>query len=506
MDGEKNTVAMTGGAQADAAPEDDTFESDTAPADAIHQALDKAHADIARLEVENRALAAKLAAIESSTSWRVMLRLHPLVWALKAVVRWLRELRTRLVHHNPIARRKSEADMRETCLIPTWNNGAGTWRLELDRARLEELRRTQAAPARSIPSYVVTPAVPVDPDAKRPLVMHVIANVHVGGSTQLIIDLLEHLADRFEQEVVTSALWHAGAHRGMTTHVFRAPLNVGALRKLLEEKKPAIVHMHYWGLVDEHWYRAAMLAVTSVDCRIVENINTPIAPYIDPRIDHYIYVSEYVRETFGAGADAPATSSVIHPGINLSLFDRPIRPDETDNSIGMVYRLENDKLRPDSIQLFIEVVKRRPRTKVYIVGGGSLFRSYVAQTRAARVRQNFHFTGYVPYETLPGWYSRFAIFVAPVQKESFGQVSVFAMNMKMTVAGFKIGALPEILASTETLGDDIHATADKIVALLDDRERRRVLGEQNRARAQAAFGVKDMTMRYGAIYDRLLAT
>jgi glycosyltransferase involved in cell wall biosynthesis len=466
--------------------------------------LDRAHADIARLEVENRALATKLAAIESSTSWRIMLRLHPIVWVLKALVRWLRDLRARIIRANPIARRKAEADMRETCLIPVWNPGAGTWQLELDRRRLEDLRRTQATPTQSIPSYVIKPVVSADANIERPLIMHVIANVFVGGSTQLIIDLLEHLADRFDQEVVTSALWHAGEHSGMTTHLFPAPLEVPALRDLLERKRPAIVHMHYWGLVDERWYRATMEAVAAIDCKVVENINTPIAPYIHPRIDRYIYVSDYVRQTFGAGANDPATSSVIHPGINLSLFDRPIRPDETDNAIGMVYRLEIDKLRPDSIQLFIEVVRRRPRTKVYIVGGGSLFRSYVDQTRTARVRQNFHFTGYVPYETLPSWYAKFAIFVAPVQKESFGQVSVFAMNMKMTVAGFKIGALPEILGYSETLGDDIHATADKIVALLDDRERRRVLGEQNRMRAQTAFGVKDMTARYGAIYDRLL--
>jgi glycosyltransferase involved in cell wall biosynthesis len=498
MTGDRHTVAKIENARPDA-----PVAMEAAPVEEVQQALDSAHADIARLEVENRALATKLAAIEASTSWRIMLRLHPVIWVLKAVVRWLRNLRTRIVRDNPIARRKAEADMRETCLIPIWNGN--TWQLDLDRARLEDLRRTQAAPSQSVPSYVIKPVVPVDPSAHRPLVMHVIANVYVGGSTQLIIDLLEHLADRFDQEVVTSALWTGGNHQGMTTHLFTHPLNVNALSALFKEKQPAIVHMHYWGLTDERWYRAVMEAACTVDCKIVENINTPIAPLIHSHIDHYIYVSEYVRETFGAGANDPTRSSVIHPGINLSMFDNPIRAEETDNAIGMVYRLETDKLQPDSIQLFIEVVRRRPQTKVYIVGGGSLFRSYVEQTRAARVRQNFHFTGYVPYETLPGWYAKFAIFVAPVQKESFGQVSVFAMNMKMTVAGFKIGALPEILGSIETLGDGIDATAAKIVALLDDRERRRVLGEQNRTRAQDAFGVKDMTAHYSRVYERVLS-
>ncbi len=236
-----------------------------------------------------------------------------------------------------------------------------------------------------------------------------------------------------------------------------------------------------------------------------ENINTPIAPYIHPRVDHYIYVSEYVRSEFGAGANDPANSSVIHPGIDLSHFDATINEGDASDSVGMVYRLERDKLRPDSIQLFIDVVRRRSRTKVYIIGGGSLFRSYIEQTQAAGVRQNFHFTGYVPYEELPGWYDRFAVFVAPVWKESFGQVSVFAMNKKAAVGGFKIGALPEILGYDDTLGDDVGTAAKKIVALLDDPARRRGLGERNRARAQSAFGVGDMAERYGAIYDRVLA-
>src|SRR5207248_444909 len=113
---------------------------------------------------------------------------------------------------------------------------------------------------------------------------------------------------------------------------------------------------------------------------------------------------------------------------------------------------------------FIEVVRRRPQTKVYIIGGGSLFRSYVAQTEAAGVRANFHFTGYVPYEDLPRWYDRFSVFVAPVWQESFGQVSVFAMNKGQAVAGYKIGALPEILGYDDTFGNDTAAAADKIVA------------------------------------------
>ena len=373
----------------------------------------------------------------------------------------------------------------------------------MDKSRFRKLQHSPTQTSKTAPPYVLKPVVSPNPSAHRPLVMHVIPNVYVGGSTQLIIDLIEHLSDRYDQEVITAALWRSAAHRGMVTHHFPNPLDEDALSTLLILKKPAIVHVYYWGLTDDRWYRAVLRAIDAVPCKIIENINTPIAPLIHRRVNHYIYVSAYVRDQFGAGANDPLTSSVIHPGIDLTRFDQPVDEAVTADAIGMVYRLEPDKLRPDSIQLFIEIARRRPHTKIYIIGGGSLFSTYVEQTKAAGVRENFYFTGYVPYNELPEWYGKFAIFVAPVWQESFGQVSVFSMNKKAAVAGFKIGALPEILGYDDTFGDDIASTTQKITDLLDDPVHRRRLGENNRRRAQEAFGVRQMTMRYAEIYDRL---
>jgi len=471
------------------------------------KSLPELSAENARLAADNHALAERLHAIETSTSWRTMVIVHRLIW-------WLRGLFDgimKVVIAGPRLLRRAftpppvDPDLMETCLIPTWQPATQSWRLVLDKQRLKALQRAKVKVAEVTAPYVIKPVRSPEPGRKRPLILHVIANVYMGGSTQLIIDLLENLADRFEQEVVTAALWKGGAHRGMVTHHFPKPFKTGDFAALLAQRKPDIVHVHYWGLTDDPWYRAAIDTAATAACKIVENINTPIAPYIHPRINQYVYVSAYVREHFGAGADDPARSSVIHPGIDLSRFDAAIAESEAADAIGMVYRLEKDKLRTISIQLFIAVAKLRPRTKIYIIGGGSLFRPYIEQTEAAGVRENFHFTGYVPYDELPAWYDKFAIFVAPVWQESFGQVSVFGMNKKQAVGGFKIGALPEILGYDDTFGDDVPSAAQKIVDLLNDPARRQALGERNRQRAQSAFSVTAMTSRYREIYDRLLA-
>jgi len=234
----------------------------------------------------------------------------------------------------------------------------------------------------------------------------------------------------------------------------------------------------------------------------VLNINTPVEPYGDPGVVECVYVSDYVRKQFGGIYER---ETVIHPGIDLERFLPPTHRDpHAANSIGMVYRLEQDKLDMNSIEVLIEVVKRRPTTRAIVVGGGSLFDAYVARTAAEGVRGNFDFTGYVPYGTLNDYYAKFSVFVAPVWKESFGQVTPFAMAMGLAVAGNKVGALPEILGSDATLGSSVGETADKIVALLDDPDRTRLLGERNREICLSKYAVTVMCARYDEVYRRVL--
>lgn len=57
------------------------------------------------------------------------------------------------------------------------------------------------------------------------------------------------------------------------------------------------------------------------------------------------------------------------------------------NAIGMVYRLEDDKLKIDAIDLFIEVVRRRPRTRAYIIGGGSFLEPWIRKTQQERLSE-----------------------------------------------------------------------------------------------------------------------
>ncbi|VFU08123.1 glycosyltransferase family 4 protein [Methylocella tundrae] len=333
--------------------------------------------------------------------------------------------------------------------------------------------------------------------ARRPRVLHAIANVWVGGSTQLVVDLHDYLGHRIEMEVITSALPARGSHKGMTIRLVPQPASSHLVRSVFSRFRPDIVHVHYWGDVDEPWYRVIFEMAAEFGCLIVQNVNTPVAPFSDAPVARNVFVSQSVFDQFIS--TVPAT--VIHPGIDLARFAP--RLSETPgafDAIGMIYRLENDKLNADAIELFIAVIRKRPATRAIIIGDGSLFAHFRSRVEQEGLLPHFEFTGYVPYEELPAHLARFKTFVAPVRQESFGQVIPFAMSAGLAVAGYRVGAVPEILQSDETLGETLEETAALIVSLLDDRDRLKALGRRNHAIAQERFSVEKMAVSYHNLY------
>ncbi|GEM_PF-2413500 len=335
----------------------------------------------------------------------------------------------------------------------------------------------------------------------KPKVLHVIANFMLGGSSRLVADIVQDL-DNYHHEVVTSATPDVPAYPKISPYQYLPGTNPTEFEAFLNNYSPDIVHIHYWGDCDEPWYKSVYQSLKSQDCKIIENINTPVDPLIEEDIDRYVYVSDYVKTVFGSLTENSVT---IHPGSDFELFNNKIE-NVVDDCIGMVYRLENDKLNLESIDPFIDVVKKRPQTKVIIVGGGTNLELYKKKCKEAGVSDSFIFTGYVEYETLPEWYKKLSLFVAPVWKESFGQVAPFAMSMGLPVVGYNIGALPEIIGKPELLAEygNSEQLADIIIELLNDRERRLEIGEFNQKRAQERFSVQAMTESYQTIYDELV--
>lgn len=380
-------------------------------------------------------------------------------------------------------------------------DASGQWR---PRARRRQAARNIAREMMGLVfgqrGVVYRVAAPKAPAAVRPRVLHIIPNVFVGGSTQLVIDLMERMGHLYEMQVVTAALPKNGRHEGMDVSVLPLGSAPEAFAEAFARIRPDLIHMHYWGGSDRPWYLAALAAARADGAPLIQNVNTPVEPLRDDVVRTYVFVSQYIRDVF---APDIANGEVIHPGIDLDRFTPTGFAPGAEATIGMVYRLTRDKLDETSIEPLVDVALRRPKARILVIGNGDLLPVYLARVEAAGVRDNFEFAGTVPYAELPKRYRQFRIFVAPVVRESFGQVTPFAMAMGQAVAGFKVGALPEILGGEKTLGAGRTELADILVALLDDAAERDALGAANAARARM-FTVDGMISRYSKVYAQSL--
>lgn len=343
--------------------------------------------------------------------------------------------------------------------------------------------------------------------AQRKRVVHAIASFAVGGSQQLIVDIIEGSSDLYEHQVILYNDYEWKYYAGVPITELAYMRHTEEALALFRELKPDLVHVHYWGNRKEgyehwRWYHQIFEAAFAYGVPVIENCNNPIVPYLHEKIDRYAYVSKYAQDYFGIPSP---NNQVVYPGSNFSVFTRPEEPMPVD-CIGMVYRLDRDKLNAESIDVFIKVIQRRPQTRALIVGKGYYDELYRQKVADAGLTDKFEFTGVIPYKELPNYYKRISVFVAPVHKESFGQVTPFAMNMRIPVAAYNVGALPEILVSEDVFAPagDSDALADTIVRLLDQPARLQELGRFNRERAQALFSLGAMVDAYRAMYAELL--
>jgi len=335
-------------------------------------------------------------------------------------------------------------------------------------------------------------------------IIHFNGNFIIGGTSQLIVDIIERTSDRYAHKIIVPDYPEPLPYQPVSIQKFSNYEMVNLFR-FLEAEKPALVHLHYWVRERQDyewyaiWYATVFKICEELKIKVIQNINVPTKPFFNPAVVHNVFVSKYVMNNFD---DNSASSTVIYPGSNFNHFQNKDINLLPQNCIGMVYRLDNDKLNADAIEVFISVVKKNPEITCYIIGGGYFLEYYKQRVAEEQLGRNFIFTGVISYSLLPEYYKKFSVFVAPVHDESFGQVTPFAMSMGLSVAGYNTGALSEILGYKDTLVEygDIEGLANVISSLVKYPEKRIKLGEINQERAHKNFSVESMISKYRDLY------
>jgi glycosyltransferase involved in cell wall biosynthesis len=196
------------------------------------------------------------------------------------------------------------------------------------------------------------------------------------------------------------------------------------------------------------------------------------------RASQIITISESGRQDVHRFFDMPLSKiNVIVPGV-----DPIYRPCESirvasfkeEQGINGRFILHVGTLQPrKNIPVLIDAFAQLadPNLKLVLVGGkGWLFEDIFAQIKALNLEAQVRFTGYVPDDALPLWYSAADLFVFPSLYEGFGMPVVEAMACGTPVIAAHSASIPEAVGSAGQLFDPTNASelAERMANVLND--------------------------------------
>lgn len=211
-------------------------------------------------------------------------------------------------------------------------------------------------------------------------------------------------------------------------------------------------------------------------------------------------------------------------GVDLDLFGTPAEPDralarelglgdaEVVGYVGSFYDYEG---LDDLIAAMPELVARRPKAKLLLVGGGPMEAALRAQAEASPVSDRIAFVGRVPHEQVERYYSLVDILVYPRKAMRLTELvtplkPLEAMAQGRLVAASSVGGHRELIEDgvTGTLfaPDSPPAIARAIADLLADRSgwgQRRALAS---AFVEAERNWSSNILRYLPVYQQLTGT
>lgn len=211
---------------------------------------------------------------------------------------------------------------------------------------------------------------------------------------------------------------------------------------------------------------------------------------VSRKLSHIVTVSECSKRDI---SDAFAISSdkfrVVPNGINMDYF-YPLKNVERHPNHLIVTNSADTPLK--GLRYLLEAVAsirgRRP-IRLTVVGQPKPDGMIDRLVRELNVGDCVHFTGRIPAEAFARYYAEATMAVIPSLYEGFGMPAGEAMACGVPVISTTGGALPEVVGDAGILipPADKEALEEAIVALLDNPERCRHLGQAGLARVNEAF-------------------
>jgi glycosyltransferase involved in cell wall biosynthesis len=294
----------------------------------------------------------------------------------------------------------------------------------------------------------------------------------------------------------------------------------GRISRLIGREQFDIVHMH-----TAHAHTLGCLACTfnrKPLCIVSRRVDFPISrkPFglaalkYRWRVDHYIAISQAVKDVLVAGGVNEDMVSIVHSGVQLRTVTGS--RDELRHALGIaleeklvgtVGALVDHKGHRFLIEATPLVLQKAPLTRFIIVGDGELMSPLRSLASKLNVNNAIMFAGFQP--EVDKYMAAFDLFVAPSHMEGLNTSILDAMMLGRPVIGTTAGGIPEIIEHGKTgllvPPKDPAALAEAIVALVTDLSKAENLARAGHERVQERFTADRMVEGTIAIYKNLLS-
>ena len=366
--------------------------------------------------------------------------------------------------------------------------------------------------------------------AGRPLrVMFLVTSLPFGGAETLLVNLVRRLdRKRFLPEVgCMKERGPLGDVLSQEIPVFESLLKhkydisvIRRLARLLRERQIDVVitvgdgDKSFWGRLAARWSRVPVVLYASHmqgwPGRI-EWSNRQLTFLTDGYIAVATVHGNYLHEAEGFPREK---IFVVHNGVDVQRF-RPLPPaDALRRSLGVppgapvvtvVAALRPQKNHEGLLRVAQRVLAKLPETHFLLVGDGEQRAKIVELTAALGLQSSVHFLG--SRTDVPELLALSDVKVLTSHSEANPVSLLEAMACEKPVVATAVGSVPETVTNGIngylTPAGDEEASAQAILALLEDPELRRRMGQAGRERVVRQWSVEQMVSGYEQLIERL---
>ena len=360
-------------------------------------------------------------------------------------------------------------------------------------------------------------------------IMHVTFNMRIGGTEQVIRQIIENSApEKFVHEILCidgeagslgQELKAKGIHIECTQRKTGIDFNlILFIRRLIKVNKIDVLHCHQY----TPFFYGALSAIGKA-AKVIFTEHGRFYPdrrhvkrrFINPLL---ALATDHITAISKSTADALAEYEylrrdrikVVYNGIRDLQTDKldksellnMLRLEDNHRYIGTISRLEPIKNQAMMIRAFHQTKQLVPELKLIIIGDGAIKSDLIALARSLSIEQDVIFTGFIdnPQKLL----SLFEIFLLSSFSEGTSMTLLEAMSLSRPCVVTNVGGNPEIVDNFKTgrlvPSDDVSSFSQAITEVLLDRQLAELYGEAGRSRFLDNYTVNRMIDSYEKVY------